>query len=208
MTKVKVCGIMSEDELISAVMAGADALGFVVEIEDSRHSLSAGEAADLISKVPVYTKSVAVIAPHDVNFAVRLAEKTGADVLQLHGKMAPRDLAELKSRVHQKLVAALAADAGVAEAKRYGMVADAILLDSMVDGKLGGTGKVHDWDLSREIVRNLRVPVILAGGLNPGNVAQAIEKVRPYAVDVSSGLESAGKKDPEKIKSFVQVVRR
>lgn len=208
MTKVKVCGIMSEDELISAVMAGADALGFVVEIEDSRHNLSAGEAADLIRKVPVYTKSVAVIAPHDVNSAVLLAEKTRADVLQLHGKMAPRDIAELKSRVHQKLVAALAADAGVAEAKRYGMVADAILLDSMVDGKLGGTGKVHDWDLSREIVRNLRVPVILAGGLNPGNVAQAIEKVRPYAVDVSSGLESAGKKDPEKIKSFVQVVRR
>lgn len=208
MTKVKVCGIMSEDELISAVMAGADALGFVVEIEDSRHSLSAGEAADLISKVPVYTKSVAVIAPRDVNSAVQLAEKTRADVLQLHGKMAPRDLAELKSRVHQKLVAALAADAGVAEAKRYGMVADAILLDSMVDGKLGGTGKVHDWDLSREIVRNLRLPVILAGGLNPENVAQAIEKVRPYAVDVSSGLESAGKKDPEKIKSFVMEVRR
>lgn len=208
MTKIKVCGIMSEEELACAVMAGADALGFVVEIEDSRHSLSAGEAADLIRRVPVYTKSVAVVAPNDVNSAVRLAEKTKADVLQLHGKMAPRDLAELKSRVHQKLVVALAAETGIAEAKRYAMVADAILLDSMVDGKLGGTGKVHDWDLSREIVRNLKIPVILAGGLDPGNVAQAIERVRPYAVDVSSGLESSGKKDPEKIRSFVQEVRR
>jgi phosphoribosylanthranilate isomerase len=208
MTRIKVCGIMSEEELAYAVMAGADALGFVVEIEDSRHCLSAGEAADLIRRIPVYTKSVAVIAPHDVNSAVRLAEKIRADVLQLHGKMAPRDLAELKSRIPQKLVAAMAADAGIAEAKRYGMVADAILLDSMVDGKLGGTGRVHDWDLSAEIVRNLKVPVILAGGLHPGNVAQAIERVRPYAVDVSSGLESSGKKDPAKIRSFVQEVRR
>lgn len=208
MTKVKICGIMKSDELDYAIQAEADAVGFVVEIEDSRHCLSAGEAADLISRVPVYTKSVAVIAPRDVNDAVRLAGQTRADVLQLHGSLLPRDLAELKVRVSQKLVVAVAADASDRDAKRYSMVADAVLLDSMVDGKLGGTGRVHDWGHSAKIVRSLSVPVILAGGLHAGNVAQAIEIVRPYAVDASSGTETDGRKDPEKVRSFVQEVRR
>jgi len=206
-TKIKVCGIMNQSDLAHAVIAGADAVGFVVEIDDSRHSISAGQAADLISRVPIYTKSVAVIAPVDVDEAVRLATQTKADVLQVHGSLAPKDLAELKSRVHQKLIAAVAANKGGKEAMRFGMVVDAILLDTMVNGKLGGTGSVHDWDLSAEIVRSLKVPVILAGGLHPGNVAAAIEKVRPYAVDVSSGLETDGKKDPQKILSFIREVR-
>jgi len=207
MTKIKVCGIMNQSDLAHAVIAGADAVGFVVEIDDSRHSISTGQAADLISQVPIYTKSVAVIAPVDVDEAVRLAAQTKADVLQLHGSLAPKNLAELKSRVHQKLIAAVAANKGGKEAMRFGMVVDAILLDTMVNGKLGGTGSVHDWDLSAEIVRSLRVPVILAGGLHPGNVAAAIEKVRPYAVDVSSGLETDGKKDPQKILYFIREVR-
>jgi len=206
-TKIKVCGIMNQSDLAHAVIAGADAVGFVVEIDDSRHSISAGQAADLISRVPIYTKSVAVIAPVDVDEAVRLATQTKADVLQVHGSLAPKDLAELKSRVHQKLIAAVAANKGGKEAMRFGMVVDAILLDTMVNGKLGGTGSVHDWDLSAEIVRSLKVPVILAGGLHPGNVAAAIEKVRPYAVDVSSGLETDGKKDPQKILSFIREAR-
>ena len=207
MTRIKVCGIMSESDLTNAVSAGVDAVGFVVEIDDSRHSLSAEQAADLIRRVPVYAKSVAVISPVDVNEAVQLAARTRADVLQVHGSLAPRDLAELKSQVHQKLVAAVAAGVASKEAMRYGMVADAVLLDTMVNGKLGGTGAVHDWNKSAEIARSLKVPVILAGGLNPGNVAAAIEKVGPYAVDASSGLETDGKKDPQKILSFIREVR-
>jgi phosphoribosylanthranilate isomerase len=216
LTRIKVCGIMSESELFQAVFAGADAVGFVVEIDDSRHCLTAGEAADLIELVPIFTKSVAVIAPENVDEAVRLAARTKADVLQVHGSLAPKDLAELKSRVHQKLVVAVAAGAtgaaetagaGSKEAARFGMVADAVLLDTVVNGKLGGTGAVHDWDRSAKVVGSLKVPVILAGGLNPSNVAEAIKKVRPYAVDVSSGLETGGKKDPEKIRSFIREVK-
>jgi len=199
---------MSQFDLANAVSAGADAVGFVVEIDDSRHSISAGEAADLIRHVPIYTKSVVVISPGNVGDAVQLAAKTGADVLQVHGSLSAGDLAELKNQVHQKLVAAVAAGCELKEAMRYGMVADAILLDTMVNGKLGGTGAVHDWNNSAKIVERLKVPVILAGGLNPGNVAEAIEKVKPYAVDVSSGLETDGKKDPQKIRCFVSEVRR
>jgi phosphoribosylanthranilate isomerase len=198
---------MNSAELLQAVLAGADGVGFIVEIDDSRHRLSAQEAADLIKMVPLFTKSVAVIAPVDVEEAVQLAELTGADVLQVHGSLSALDLAELKGRVAQKLVAALPATSDQNEVSCYAASADAVLLDSVARGKLGGTGAVHDWNKSAKIVESLKVPVILAGGLNPGNVAAAIEKVRPYAVDASSGLETGGKKDPQKIRSFVKEVR-
>jgi phosphoribosylanthranilate isomerase len=210
LTRIKVCGIMDETELSYAISAGADAVGFVVEIDESRHSILAGDAADLIDLVPVYTKSVAVIAPQDVDEAVKLAARTKADVLQVHGSLAPKDLVALKSRVSQKLIAAVAAGtagAGLNDVMSFSIVADAVLLDTMVKGKLGGTGAVHDWDHSAEIVRSLSIPVILAGGLHPGNVADAIRKVGPYAVDVSSGLETNGKKDQEKVLSFIREVR-
>ena len=207
MTRIKVCGIMNRAELLQAIFAGADAVGFIVEIDSSRHRLSAKDAADLIKLVPLFTKSVAVIAPEDVEGAVQLAKLVGADVLQVHGSLSASDLAELKGRVSQKLVAAVAAGSSLFEIQKYALSADAVLLDSVVQGKLGGTGAVHDWNKSAAIVESLKVPVILAGGLNHANVAAAIEKVRPYAVDASSGLETDGKKDSQKILSFVREVR-
>jgi phosphoribosylanthranilate isomerase len=210
-TRIKVCGIMNQIELSQAVSAGVDAVGFVVEIEDSRHRLSADEAASLIKNVPVFTKSVAVIAPKDANEAVSLARRTGADILQVHGSLSPADMLELKGRVHQKLVAAVAAGTESKAVQSFAKSADAILLDTLAGGKLGGTGAVHDWNHSAEITRSLNainIPVILAGGLKPENVAAAIRTVKPYAVDVSSGTETAGKKDLEKILSFVREVRQ
>jgi phosphoribosylanthranilate isomerase len=204
-TRIKVCGIMNQSELLQAISAGVDAVGFVVEIGDSRHSISANEAADLIKLVPIFTKSVAVIAPENVDEAEELAIGTRSDVLQVHGSLSPEDLAELKKRIPQKIVAAVAA--GSKDAFCYASSVDAILLDTLVNGKLGGTGAVHDWNQSADLVVSLKVPVILAGGLNPDNVVEAILKVRPYAVDVSSGTETRGKKDPEKIRSFVREVR-
>jgi phosphoribosylanthranilate isomerase len=206
-TRIKVCGIMNRAELMQAVFAGADGVGFIVEIDSSRHRLSAQEAAELIKQVPLFTKSVAVIAPEDVESAVQLAELTGADVLQVHGSLSAAEMAELRGRVAQKLIATVAAGSNLNEIRNYAASADAVLLDSVAQGKLGGTGAVHDWNKSAAIVESLKVPVILAGGLNPGNVAAAIEKVRPYAVDASSGLETCGKKDSQKILSFVREVR-
>ncbi len=207
MTRIKVCGIMNRSELAQATLAGADGVGFIVEIDESRHRLSAIDAADLIKQVPLFTKSVAVIAPADVEKAVQLAEKTGADVLQVHGSLSAEEMAELKGRVYQKLVAVVAADSKLEEIENYAASANAILLDTLCNGKLGGTGAVHDWNRSAAIVSSLKAPVILAGGLNPSNVAAAIKKVGPYAVDASSGLETVGKKDPEKIRSFIREVR-
>lgn len=207
MTRIKICGIMNPSELLQAALAGADALGFVVEIDQSIHRLSAKEAADLIKLVPIFSKSVAVIAPNDVEEAATLAGLTGADVLQIHGSLNAEDLAELKGRVAQKIVAAVAATSDLGVVQSFAASADAILLDTLAHGKLGGTGAVHDWNRSAEIAGSLKVPVILAGGLNPGNVAAAVKKVSPYAVDASSGLETGGKKDPQKILSFIKQVR-
>ena len=207
MTRIKVCGIMNRAELLQAIFAGADAVGFIVEIDSSRHRLSAKDAADLIKMVPPFTKSVAVIVPDDVEAAVQLAKLVGADVLQVHGSLSASDLAELKGRVAQKLVATVAAGSNLFEIRDYAASADAVLLDTFSNGTLGGTGAVHDWNKSAAIVESLKVPVILAGGLNPANVADAIKKVRPYAVDASSGLETDGKKDSQKILSFVREVR-
>lgn len=205
MTRIKMCGIMEPQDLDMALKAGADAVGFVVEIDYSRHCLSAIEAGDLISKVPVFSKSVAVISPKNIDDAMRLAEETRADVLQIHGDLSQDDLRSLKNRVHQKIIAATAPDAD--SARSLSRVADAVLLDTLKDGRLGGSGEVHNWSLSAALARDLAVPVILAGGLNPCNVCEAVRRVKPYAVDVSSGIETAGKKDPAKMLAFVREVR-
>ncbi|HWQ19859.1 MAG TPA: phosphoribosylanthranilate isomerase, partial [Methanotrichaceae archaeon] len=186
MTRVKICGIMDPSELAFAVESGADAVGFVVEVEGSRHRIGAGLARELIRQVPVFTRSVAVIAPRDVREAVDLADGTGADVLQVHGTLRPDDLLALKEKVSQKVVAAVPSGR-MDLAFEFSRAADAVLLDTFKDGRLGGTGEVHDWSGSASIVKALSVPVILAGGLRPGNVGSAIRAVCPYAVDVSSG---------------------
>jgi phosphoribosylanthranilate isomerase len=204
-TRVKVCGIMNESDLNSAISGGADAVGFIVEIEGSRHKVSAQEARDLIRQVPVFTKSVAVIAPDDLESAVLLADKTGADLLQIHGTLEPEYIKALKKKVPQKIIAAVSS--GSDDAYKIAQVADSVLLDTLKDGRLGGSGAVHDWSVSAKIALNLQIPVILAGGLNPSNIREAINKVKPYAVDVSSGVESAGRKDPELVESFVRRVK-
>ena len=204
MTRVKVCGIMNEKDLDCAIAGGADAVGFIVEVEGSRHRISAEDASELIKLVPVFTKSVAVIAPNSPEEAVVLARKTGADLLQVHGTLGPEEIKELKKRVHQNIIVAV--PPGV-EAHRMAAAADAVLLDTFKDGKLGGTGAVHDWSVSAAVATDIQIPIILAGGLNPSNVGEAIRTVKPYAVDVSSGVETAGRKDPKKVESFVREVR-
>lgn len=205
MTRVKICGMMTPSDIDSAISAGADALGFVVEIKRSNHCLSREEARAMIKKAPVFVQTVAVIAPPDMEEAVRLAEATQADLLQIHGTLGRDELRVLKSLVPQKIITALPAISE--EVVSLDGEADAVLLDTLKDGILGGSGATHDWNVSASLARSLKVPVILAGGLNPANVGEAIRKVRPYAVDVSSGVETAGRKDPALVQAFVEQVR-
>jgi phosphoribosylanthranilate isomerase len=205
LTRVKICGLTDQLDLGHALAAGADAVGFVVEIERSHRCISAKAAGALIEKVPVFVKSVAVISPQDLDDAVRLSRETKADLLQLHSLFGEAEIRELKGLVPQKIIAA--ATAGSDSVNQLSRAADAVLLDTFKDGMLGGSGKTHDWNLSADLTRRLNVPIILAGGLNPSNVCEAIGKVRPYAVDVSSGVETDGKKDPTKMAAFVEQVR-
>jgi phosphoribosylanthranilate isomerase len=206
-TRVKVCGIQSLEDLRLAAVCEADAVGFVVEVPGSRRSIDSLRARDLISKTPPFMTSVAVVAPQDAQHAAMLAGKTRADVLQVHGLEA-EELEELKDLIPQKLVAAVPAKEGaLEEALDLCRAAHAMILDSYQPGKLGGTGIAHDWSLSAQVRERVEIPLILAGGLTPENVAQAISVVRPYAVDVSSGVETSGKKDGQKIAAFVKEVR-
>ena len=127
--------------------------------------------------------------PKSAAEAASLALDTGAEVLQVNGTLGFEDLAALREMVPAKLVATVPARAGaLEEARRLAGVADALLVDSHEGGKLGGTGTVHDWNLTAELVKKVGAPVILAGGLSPENVAEVIRAVPPYAVDVPNGV--------------------
>lgn len=208
MTRVKICGIQNEFDRDCAVYAGADAVGFVVEIPRSCRCIDRERARSLIEGLPPFVTSVIVTSPKSVKEASDLACHTKADVIQVHETLSLENLEELRLIISQKIVSAMAVPLkSENEAFLLAKVADALLLDTFKDGKLGGSGQIHDWDVSADLVQKLQVPVILAGGLNPHNVAQAVEKVRPYAVDVASGVETNGKKDCQKIDDFVRVVK-
>jgi len=208
MTRAKICGIRDPGARDAAVASGADAVGFVVEIPRSRRSIGREEAKSLIRGLPPFVSSVVVMEPKSAAEAASIALDTGADVLQVNGTLAVEDLSTLREMVAARLVATVPAVPGaLEEVRRIAEVADALLVDSQEGGKLGGTGAVHDWNLSADLVEAVGAPVILAGGLSPENVAEAIRAVGPYAVDVSTGVETEGRKDPAKIAAFLREVR-
>lgn len=209
--KVKICGITREENLEAAVNAGADAVGFVVGVPSSPRNLSPERAAELVKRVPVFTKTVLVLVPEDVDEMVETYETIRPDVLQIHGEGTPN------ANVLKRMMPGVGLIKGISpEPDRLMKAAeetgayDTLLLDTFVPGKHGGTGVQRDWGMSamlREAIHPKRM--ILAGGLNPVNVEEAIRVVKPYAVDVSSGVESRpGLKDPDKIASFVMNARR
>ena len=207
--RVKICGITREDDLNMASDLGADAVGFVVGVPSSPRNLLLGRAEELVGQVPVFMKSVLVTVPDGADELVEACEIVRPDAVQIHGD-AVTDLRHLRIRLPgTALIKGLrAGPEGITRARSAGSF-DAILMDSLVPGKHGGTGIVHNWDVSssiREAIHPRRL--ILAGGLNSENVAEAIKTVRPYAVDVSTGVESSpGVKDPGKIEFFIKQVR-
>ncbi|MBU4492600.1 MAG: phosphoribosylanthranilate isomerase [Euryarchaeota archaeon] len=207
--KVKICGIKTERDLAMAINAGADAVGFITEVPvDSPRKLSLSEASRLISKVPVFVTPVLVIMPENAEEAIDMIHKATPSAVQVHNILALSELKKIKE-TGVKLIKTIPV-AEVAEPKmlikqvsELSGVVDAVLLDTAMEGKTGGTGVPHNWEISSEIVLHAGMPVILAGGLNPENVRDAVRNVRPYAVDAASGVETDGKKDEKKIIDFV-----
>jgi len=208
---VKICGITREKDLTVAVNAGADAVGFVVDVPTSPRNLTLEEAGRLIKQVPIFVHSVAVTVPKDITALIKIYEKLKPNIIQIHGSTFA-DAAMVRSKLQDAhLIKAVqvrtrdSLDVAMEDLEYF----DVILVDSYVKGKYGGTGKVHDWELSKRIKQHISPkPFILAGGLDPNNVKDAIRIVKPYAVDVSTGVESRqGIKDPRKVGAFVKACR-
>lgn len=204
MVFVKICGHTSMEDLTKSLELGADLVGVIVEVPvDTPRKVTADKAKKIFTGI---TKGkVMVVMPASVEQAQRLYQVVRPDYMQLHGRESVhfvKKLRNLSCRIIKTIH--VAGRETIREALEYAPYCDYLLLDTP-STSMGGSGLKHDWAISREIVRSARVPVILAGGLNPGNVREAIRIVKPYAVDVSSGVESSpGKKDYEKVKRFIQ----
>ncbi len=216
-THVKICGITNTDDARTVAAAGADYLGIIVDIEGSPRSVSIQTACTIknSSGIPV----------------VLLVEKTCPDIiqiastvkpygLQLIGNYTPEETAGLKHklgcavwktvRVPREKCTAASFEALHSEVEnhcRSGI--DAVILDTMVEKQKGGTGCICDWDTAEKLVNVAPVPVFLAGGITPENVLEAVKKVRPFGIDLSSGVElQPGKKDPEKVTRLLKAVKQ
>lgn len=203
-TRVKICGVTSEADLAAAVNAGADAVGFLVDVPvDSPREIDTERATALVEAVPPFVTSVLVTMPSAVQPAVRLQDRVGADAIQVHGTLAPEYVAGLGDRVDASVIAAV--DAATESAPDYAAAADALLVDSTDASGGGGTGETHDWDRARELATEIDVPLVLAGGLTPANVGEAVAAVDPFAVDTATGVEAnGGEKDHGAVRAFVQ----
>lgn len=197
----KICGITRVEDALAAVACGADAIGLVFYAKSPRY-VTPERAAEIVACLPPLVSAVGLFVdaePHEVEQVLRTVR---LDLLQFHGEETPQYCAAFGTP-YIKAVRVRPEINLVEYAAAYGK-AKALLLDAYQEGVAGGTGQVFDWNL---IPRNLTKPVILAGGLNASNVAVAIAQVRPYAVDVSGGVEQEkGIKDADKIAAFMRGV--
>jgi phosphoribosylanthranilate isomerase len=195
---VKVCGVTNEEDALLAVAMGADALGFVLAA--SPRQVAAQRAREIVRRLPPEVLTVGVFRDEAPERVVQAVHRAGLGAAQLHGHESPRQTQWVKARVPIVLKAFAAGDPRLAEAAEHG--ADLVL----VDGASPGSGRLFDWSLAEDVPPGLRL--VLAGGLTPDNVAAAVRRVRPWGVDVSTGVESApGQKDPVRLHAFVAAAR-
>ena len=198
MTRVKICGITNLEDALAAAAAGADALGFVF-YGPSPRNIEVDQAKTILSKLPPFITTVGLFVNADASFLQSVLKLLPLDLLQFHGDESE---AECK-RWGKPYIKAIRMQEGLdlVELCRTYESSRGILLDTFVAGQPGGTGQVFDW---ANIPPDLRKPIVLAGGLDPSNVANAVKQVNPWAVDVSGGVEAAkGKKDHALIKAFI-----
>lgn len=202
--QVKICGLFTVEQLHAAIDAGADMLGLMF-YEPSPRYIEPKVAHELLKKFDdgrIAPDIVGVFVNKETSFVNDVAEEVGLHIVQLHGNEPPEFCLQIKRPVIKGLRLSSTADQGLIES--YGETSWRILLDTPT-AKWGGTGETHDWDLARSVAQQM--PILLAGGLTPENVAEAIQHVRPWGVDVSSGVETNRVKDAEKMRAFVEQAR-
>lgn len=218
MVKVKICGITSAEDAIFAVESGADMIGMIIDVPvDTQRKISLEKAIEISKDIE---NVVAVLMPRSASEVLRVARELRPYAVQLHGYELNSFVREVKSSIHKKTkiikTVHIDLDGKVkfpeGEDKSSYLedlekIVDFVLLDTATFRE-GGTGMTHDWMVSRGIKDKIGLPIILAGGLTPENVSRAVKIVKPYAVDVASGVEICpGKKDPSKVKSFIKSAR-
>ena len=217
MTWVKICGMTNLEDALTAVEAGADAVGFVF-YEKSPRNISVEAAREIAEKLPESVEKVGVFVDLESERIREIVLAVGLSAAQLHGRESMdmwQDLRPLRECMGApKLIPMVHGDAlkdgGFLISEHFRDQIYAILLDSRSEGTTGGTGTTFDWGGVRDIVQamSLVVPVIVAGGLTPTNVTEAMGLFQPFGLDVASGVETRpGKKDPEKVRAFVRAVR-
>ncbi len=214
MTHVKICGFRSAGPLLTAVDAGADAVGLVF-VPSARRCVTQAEACALLDEVRASGRTlppvVGLFADQPVEEVRETVASVGLDAVQLCGSEGVEYAAQLGVPVYK--VISIDAEIPVAAQmprimvlqQRHALAGHRIVLDAQVPGEYGGTGRQFDWDLAADFAGAFEM--ILAGGLSPDNVQEAVERVHPWGVDVSSGVETDGEKDPARVRTFVEAVR-
>ena len=204
MTKIKICGIINKVDALAASELGVDMLGFVFYKKSKRY-VTPAMAEDIINELSPFIGKVGIFVDETREDVIKIAEDAGLDMLQFHGKEAPGYCTSFRDKY--KIIKAFRVKdrADLKTVNDYDT--DYCLFDTYADDSAGGTGKIFDWNILKDF--EILKPLILSGGLDPDNVGRAIKELAPYAVDVSSGVESApGKKDMALLKKFVANVRK
>lgn len=200
--RIKICGITNVEDAAAALAAGADALGFVFYPPSPRY-VDPHRVADIVAGLPPFVATVGLFVNTSAVKIHQIMVQTGLQLVQLHGDEAPH---QCRLDPYPVIKAVRVRDEGSLSGLEEYPVA-ALLLDAWSDEHYGGSGKTFDWEPARRLC--VGKPLILAGGLHPGNVAAAVRQVNPYAVDVSSGVEkSPGRKDPKLMAQFIEQVRK
>ena len=199
---VKICGMTSLEDALAAVESGADAIGFIFHPPSPRY-IPFEQAAAISAKLPLHVVRVGVFVDTPEELVFGAVSSCGLNLLQFHGEESPEYCLQFGLMTMKAF--RIKDESSLLALKNY--PTDAWLLDSYAPDRLGGTGEQFNWDFARQAASFGR-PIFLAGGLTPANVADAIQSVRPYAVDVSSGVESApGKKDHAKVRAFIRAAK-
>ena len=199
--KIKICGMTQLKDALFAIEQGADAVGFIF-YKKSPRSTTMKTVRDIILKLPPLAGTVGVFVDETVERVNKVADYCGLDMVQLHGDESPA----FCRKIHRRVIKAFRVKDFQSLKKLQKYSVSGFLLDTFSDNLHGGTGKTFDWNL---VLPAKKIgPVILAGGLTPSNIRQAVSQVRPYGVDVCSGVEkSPGVKDPEKVRAFLTNIR-
>ncbi|MCA9735614.1 MAG: phosphoribosylanthranilate isomerase [Deferribacteres bacterium] len=210
MLRVKICCISSHEEASTAIKYGASALGFVSSMPSGPGVISESLIAQIVSRVPPPIGTFLLTSRTDVQGIIAQQRKCGVNTIQICDRISTDHYRILRKNlpgVSLIQVIHVVGEESIKEAKESANYVDALLLDSgnqaLEIKELGGTGRTHDWNLSREIVTLVDIPVFLAGGLKPDNVAMAINAVKPFGVDVCSGVRSNNELDKNKLHEFI-----